>query len=115
MFNQGPATKSTSSKEGLSIYGLFRRFAYTPQGRALLRRNFLRPSVNLDVIRGRHDLIAMFLQPGNGAALDRMIKGMKYIKNLRPVLINIRKGVSMGSAKVTGFKATVWAVLLAVC
>lgn len=30
-------------------------------------------------------------------------------------MINLRKGVSTGSAKTTGFKATVWATLLAVC
>ena len=30
-------------------------------------------------------------------------------------MINLRKGVSTGSAKITGFKTTVWATLLAVC
>lgn len=115
MFNQGPGKKSSSGKEGLSIYGLFRRFAYTPQGRARLKQMFFCPSLNLEVIRERHEFIAMFSRPGNLAALEKMTKGWKHIKNLRPVMINLHKGISTGSAKITGFKTTVWASLLAVC
>lgn len=115
MFNQGPGKKSASGKEGLSLYGIFRPFAYTPQGRARLKQIFFRPSLDLAVIRGRHDFIGVFSRPENSAALERMTKGLKHIKNLRPVMINLRKGISTGSAKITGFKATVWASLLAVC
>jgi DNA mismatch repair protein MSH5 len=115
MFNQGPGKKSASGKEGLSVYGLFQHFAYTPQGRARLKQTFFRPSVNLDTIRERHDFIGVFSSPDNLAALDKMTKALKHIKNLRPVMVNLRKGISTGSAKITGFKTTVWASLLAVC
>lgn len=115
MFNQGPGKKSASGKEGLSVYGLFQHFAYTPQGRARLKQTFFRPSVNLDTIRERHDFIGVFSRPDNLAALDKMTKALKQIKNLRPVTVNLRKGISTGSAKITGFKTTVWASLLAVC
>ncbi|CAP91952.1 Pc13g08830 [Penicillium rubens Wisconsin 54-1255] len=113
MFNQGPGKKSASGKEGLSVYGLFQHFAYTPQGRARLKQTFFRPSVNLDTIRERHDFIGVFSSPDNLAALDKMTKALKHIKNLRPVMVNLRKGISTGSAKITGFKTTVWASLLA--
>ncbi|KAJ5166787.1 DNA mismatch repair protein MutS core [Penicillium canariense] len=113
MFNQGPGTKSASGKEGLSVYGLFHRFAYTPQGKAKLKQIFFRPSLSLVSIRQRHDFISVFSRPDNSAVLEKIAKGMKHIKNLRPVMINLRKGVSTGSAKITGFKATVWASLLA--
>ncbi|KAJ5147421.1 DNA mismatch repair protein MutS core [Penicillium atrosanguineum] len=103
MFNQGPGKKSASEKEGLSVYGLFRRFAHTPQGRARLKQMFFRPSLSLEIIRERHDFIAMFSRPGNLTALEKMTKGLKHVKNLRPY----------GSAKIIGFKATVWASLLA--
>jgi hypothetical protein len=83
MFNQGPGKKSSSGKEGLSIYGLFRRFAYTPQGRARLKQMFFCPSLNLEVIRERHEFIAMFSRPGNLAALEKMTKGWKHIRILR--------------------------------
>lgn len=115
MFNQGPGKKSSSSKEGLSLYGVFHHFAHTPQGRNRLRQDFLRPSVNMTVIQERHDFIGVFLRPDNCNSLNKISKSLKHIKNLRPVMINLRKGVSTGSAKITGFKTTVWATLLAVC
>ncbi|KGO51449.1 DNA mismatch repair protein MutS, core [Penicillium expansum] len=113
MFNQGPGKKSASGKEGLSVYGLFQHFAYTPQGRARLKQTFFRPSVDLNTIRERHDFIGVFSRPDNLSALDKMAKALKHIKNLRPVMVNLRKGISTGSAKITGFKTTVWASLLA--
>lgn len=115
MFNQGPGNKSASGKEGLSVYGLFQHFAHTPQGRAKLKQSFFRPSVDLVTIRGRHDFITVFSRPDNISALEKIIKALKHIKNLRPVMVNLRKGISTGSAKITGFKTTVWASLLAVC
>ncbi|KAJ5382814.1 DNA mismatch repair protein MutS core [Penicillium concentricum] len=113
MFNQGPGKKSGSGKEGLSVYGLFQHFAYTPQGRARLKQIFFRPSVDLNTICERHDFIGVFSRPDNLAALEKMTKALKHVKNLRPVMINLRKGISTGSAKITGFKTTVWASLLA--
>ncbi|OQE05305.1 hypothetical protein PENVUL_c025G03028 [Penicillium vulpinum] len=113
MFNQGPGKKSASGKEGLSVYGLFQHFAYTPQGRARLKQIFFRPSVDLDTIRERHDFIGVFSRPDNLSALDKMTKALKHVKNLRPIMVNLRKGISTGSAKITGFKTTVWASLLA--
>ncbi|KGO72917.1 DNA mismatch repair protein MutS, core [Penicillium italicum] len=113
MFNQGPGKNSASGKEGLSVYGLFQHFAYTPQGRARLKQTFFRPSVDLNTIRERHDFVGVFSRPDNLAALDKMTKALKHIKNLRPVMVNLRKGISTGSAKITGFKTTVWASLLA--
>ncbi|KAL4953439.1 muts domain V-domain-containing protein [Aspergillus filifer] len=111
MVNQGPGKRS-SSKEGLSLYGLFQSFACTPHGKQRLRQIFLRPSVQLDVIRERHDFIGVYLKADNHNHMNKMTKGLKHIKDLRPVMINLQKGISTGSGKVTGFKATVWATLL---
>ncbi|GKZ53619.1 mutS protein msh5 [Aspergillus niger] len=113
MVNHGPGRKSTSSKEGLSVYGLFQRFACTPQGRNQLKQMFLRPSVELDVINERHSFIGVYLRTDNFNSFDKMVKGLKHIKNLHYVMINLRKGISTGSGKIMGFKATVWATLLA--
>ncbi|GLA02787.1 mutS protein msh5 [Aspergillus niger] len=113
MVNHGPGRKSTSSKEGLSVYGLFQRFACTPQGRNQLKQMFLRPSVELDVINERHSFIGVYLRTDNFNPFDKMVKGLKHIKNLHYVMINLRKGISTGSGKIMGFKATVWATLLA--
>ncbi|RMZ45157.1 DNA mismatch repair protein Msh5 [Aspergillus flavus] len=113
MVNQGPGRKSSSSKEGLSVYGLFQRFAYSPQGRHRLKQIFLRPSIDTDVIRERHAFISVYLRPDNNDPLSKLTRSLKHIKNLRPVMINLRKGISAGSGKITGFKTTVWATLLA--
>ncbi|KNG86389.1 DNA mismatch repair protein Msh5 [Aspergillus nomiae NRRL 13137] len=113
MVNQGPGKKSSSSKEGLSVYGLFQRFAYSPQGRHRLKQIFLRPSIDINVIRERHAFIGVYLRPDNYNPLNKLTKSLKHIKNLRPVMINLRKGISTGSGKLTGFKSTVWATLLA--
>lgn len=112
--NQGPGTKSSRAKEGLSVYGLFQRFAHTPQGRNRLKQIFLRPSIELDVIRERHAFISVYLRPENYNPLEKLVKSLKHIKNLHYVMVNLRKGISTGSGKITGFKTTVWATLLAV-
>ncbi|KAM5507939.1 hypothetical protein McanMca71_001210 [Microsporum canis] len=111
-FNQGPGKTSSGSKEGLSIYGLFHHFARTPQGKRLLKQYFLRPSVDPNVINQRHEFLSTFLRPENAAPLEQLIKSLKNIKNLRPVVIHLRKGISTGSAKFRGFKGVVWSSLL---
>ncbi|OJJ63521.1 hypothetical protein ASPSYDRAFT_190986 [Aspergillus sydowii CBS 593.65] len=111
--NQRPGKRSSSSKEGLSVYGLFRYFACTPQGKQRLRQIFLRPSVELGVIRGRQSFISVYLQGDNYNSMEKMVKGLRHLKNLRPVMVNLRKGISTGSGKVSGFRTTVWATLLA--
>ncbi|OAL67108.1 DNA mismatch repair protein Msh5 [Trichophyton rubrum] len=111
-FNQGPGKTSSGSKEGLSIYGLFHHFARTPQGKRLLKQLFLRPSTDPTVIGQRHEFISVFLRPENDPTLGQLIKSLKNIKNMRPVMIHLRKGISTGSAKFRGFKGVVWSSLL---
>ncbi|KAL4886538.1 muts domain V-domain-containing protein [Aspergillus karnatakaensis] len=113
MVNGGPGKRSSSSKEGLSVYGLFQRYACTPQGKQRLRQIFLRPSVQLNVIQERQAFISVYLQPDNYNPLNKMVKALRHIKNLRPVMINLQKGISTGSGKISGFKTTVWATFLA--
>ncbi|KAL5041643.1 hypothetical protein BDW71DRAFT_217621 [Aspergillus fruticulosus] len=97
---QRPGKGSSSQKEGLS-------------GKQRLQQIFLRPSVQLDIIHERHAFISVSLQGDNHNPMNKMVKGLKHIKNLRPVLINLQKGISTGSGKVAGFKAAGWATLLA--
>ncbi|KAE8394229.1 muts domain V-domain-containing protein [Aspergillus alliaceus] len=111
--NQGPGRKSSASKEGLSVYGIFQRFAYSLQRRNQLKQFFLRPSTDIDVIRERHAFIGVYLRPDNNNPLNKLTKSLKHIKNLRHVMVNLRKGISTGSGKITGLKTTVWATLLA--
>ncbi|KAI9708990.1 MAG: hypothetical protein M1812_007803 [Candelaria pacifica] len=106
--NQGPTKASSGSKEGLSVYGLFHHLASTPQGKYLLRQYFLRPSLNITVINERLDSISVFLRPDNEPALMSLIKSLKQVKNIRTVMIHLRKGVNGGSGKGGGIARGVW-------
>ena len=112
--NQGPTRASSGSKEGLSIYGLFHHLAHTPQGKHLLRQYFLRPSLNLAVINARLDTIRAFLRLDNVAPLESLIKSLKQVKNLRTVMIHLRKGINIGSGSGGGIKSGAWVTLRAV-
>ncbi|QSS49524.1 mismatch repair protein [Histoplasma capsulatum var. duboisii H88] len=112
VFNQGPGKNSPGAKESLSIYGLFHHFARTPQGRARLRQRFLRPSTDETHIKEGHDFISTYLRPDNSEAIEKLTKSLKGIKNLRPVMVHVQKGISSGNAKFKAFKSGVWATLL---
>ena len=112
--NQGPTKNATRSKEGLSVYGLFHNLACTPQGKSILRRYFLRPSLDLTVINERLDTISTFLRPDNQAHLKDITKSLRQVKNMRTVLVHIKKGVSSGLSKGGGIKNGVWSTLRSV-
>ena len=113
-YNQGPATSASGSKEGLSVYGLFHHLARTPQGKHTLRQTFLRPSLDPETIRERHTAIATFLRVDNSTHLDNMVKSLKSIKNMKPVMVHLHKGVSNGPNKEGGIKSGVWSSLRSV-
>ncbi|KAI5277889.1 MutS protein msh5 [Ascosphaera aggregata] len=72
---------------------------------------FLRPSTDMELLRQRHDFISTFLRPENTLHLDKINKSMRGVKNLKPVLIQLRKGIAHGS-KFTGFKSGLWVTLM---
>ena len=109
--NQGPTSATSGSKEGLSIYGLFHHLARTPQGKYLLRQFFLRPSLNLEVINERLDTISVFIRPDNANPLTDLTKNLVQVKNIRPVMIQLHKGVSGKSGHGGGIAQGVWASL----
>ncbi|OBT79203.1 hypothetical protein VF21_01764 [Pseudogymnoascus sp. 05NY08] len=108
---QGPTKSNSGVKESLSVYGLFRQLAHTPQGKHKLRQVFLRPSLDLNLIQERHNTIAIFLRPGNAEALNIIIQSLKRIKNIRTVLIHLMKGVSAPASKGGAIKQGIWGSL----
>jgi DNA mismatch repair protein MSH5 len=107
--NQGP--NSYGAKEGLSVYGLFHHLARTPQGRHLLRQYFLRPSLSLTMINERLDAVGVFVRPDNATQLNDLVKELRSIKNMRPVMLNLQKGVSASKG---GISTSVWSTVLKV-
>lgn len=109
---QGPTKSNSGVKESLSVYGLFRQLAHTPQGKHKLRQVFLRPSLDLNLIQERHNTIAILLRPGNAEALNIITQSLKRVKNIRTVLIHLTKGVSAPPASRGGaIKQGIWGSL----
>ncbi|KAI4708272.1 hypothetical protein J4E89_006894 [Alternaria sp. Ai002NY15] len=106
--NKGPTKASSGEKEGLSVYGLFHHLARTPQGRFLLRQQFLRPSLNIDIINERLSTIAVFVRPDNDAALQALVQNLKNISNMRAMMVNLRKGVGGSTKAGGGFSKSIW-------
>ena len=96
------------------MYGLFHHLARTPQGKTLLRQYFLRPSLDVSIINERLNVAKVFLKPDNTTPLDNIVKSLKQIKNMRTVLIHLRKGISNGLNKGNGIKSGVWSSLRSV-
>ena len=112
--SQGPTKSSSGSKEGLSVYGLFHHLARTPQGKYLLRQYFLRPSLDLNVINQRLETATVFLKPGNNHPMNSIVKSLGQIKNMRTVMMHLRKGISNGLSKGGGIKSGIWSSLRSV-
>lgn len=106
--NQGPTKAKSGSKEGLSVYGLFHHLARTPQGKFLLRQYFLRPSLNLAVINERLDTISVFLRPDNLTFMEDLNKNLTSVKNMRVVVVGLRKGISGSSGNKGGVAKAIW-------
>lgn len=111
---QGPTNTPSGSKEGLSVYGLFSPLARTPQGKDLLRKYFLRPSLEKDLIDMRLDTIAVFISPENYEPLQSIVRSLGPIKNMKTVMTHLRKGVSNGPGKSGGIRNSVWSNLRSV-
>ncbi|KAL5606161.1 uncharacterized protein BROUX77_003354 [Berkeleyomyces rouxiae] len=88
----GPQNSSTGSKESLSVYGLFYSLASSALGKAKLRKLFLRPVLNMDIINERQETIALLIQPENQEILYSLSKALKGVKNICNVLEQLRKG-----------------------
>ncbi|KIV92386.1 hypothetical protein PV10_03688 [Exophiala mesophila] len=110
-FNQGPG--SSAPKESLSLFGLFQTHARCPQGKAELRRIFLRPSLDSQEIIDRLDFISVFMRPENQASCAALSKSLSKVKNMRTVMALLHKGVDGGKQTQNVFTGGVWASLLA--
>lgn len=107
---RGPTGSTSGAKEGLSVYGLFSHLAVTPQGKSKLRRMFLQPSIDINVIRERQTTISFFLRPGNMDTVCSISKDLRKIKDMKSMVLLLRKGIDSLGRKVS-VTNSVWAVL----
>ena len=109
--NQGPTKASSGSKEGLSLYGLFHHLAKSPQGRIALRRLFLRPILDIQQMNARLDAVTVLSRPENATVLSNLRKDMGSIKNVRSLVIILRRGATGGSGQPGKIASRVWSGL----
>ncbi|KAI1826467.1 putative MSH5 protein [Xylaria intraflava] len=107
---RGPTGSSSGAKESLSVYGLFSHLAATPQGKLKLRRMFLQPSTDINVIRQRQWAISFFLRPSNVDVLCGISKDLRKIKDMKSVMLLLRKGIDHLGRKIS-MTNNVWAIL----
>ncbi|KAI0914150.1 putative MSH5 protein [Ustulina deusta] len=107
---RGPTGSTSGAKESLSVYGLFSHLAVTPQGKLKLRRMFLQPSTDIDLIRERQWTISFFLRPSNADALCGISKDLRKVKDMKSVVLLLRKGINSIGRKIT-VANSVWAML----
>lgn len=107
---RGPDRSSSGAKENLSVYGLFQHLACTPQGKSKLRQIFLRPSIDIDLIRGRQQAITLFLRPENSEALKELTRNLRKVKNVRSSIAHLQRGVDCPGRRVS-ITNNVWATL----
>ena len=73
---------------------------------------FLRPSLDPNIINERLNTVETMLRPNNQATLNDLVKGLKQIRNMKSIMIHLRKGVSAGSGGTGGsIKNGVWGTI----
>ena len=111
--SQGPFKDASGAKEGLSIFGLFKQFSSTTQGKQLLRRMLSQPTMDLNTINERLDSIETLMKPENEIHIKNITKNLRHIKNLRTVIANLRKGINNLSNR-QGISSSAWSALRSV-
>ncbi|KAF4445068.1 hypothetical protein F53441_10992 [Fusarium austroafricanum] len=106
----GPDANKSSSKESLSVYGLFHHLACTPQGRAKLRQIFLRPMLDIKTISERQRTISVLLQTDNADKIAQLTPILRKIRNMHTTIAQLRKGIEFPSSG-QSFDRGVWATI----
>lgn len=100
---------SDKTKEGLSLFGIqpytftslpHHRFCIlgilnttrTSSGRSLMRTWFLRPSLSLSVLEGRHNAVECFLNAENSPSVVALQSHLKGITNVPKTLGSLKSG-----------------------
>lgn len=65
--------------------------------------------MNPAVLKERLDTIGVLARPDNADTVDDLIKSLASIKNMRQIIINLRKGISGGNGNSGGVARSIWA------
>lgn len=106
----GVDSSSTSSKESLSVYGLFHKIACTSQGRSSLRQMFLRPTLKASTIMERQHSISQLLRPENFDLVKDAGTILRKLRNVKLAITHLQKGVNLPASGVS-LDRSVWATI----
>ena len=106
----GVDSSSTSSKESLSVYGLFHKIVCTPQGRSSLRQMFLRPTLKESIIMERQHSISVLLRPENSDLVKHAAIILRRLKNVKLAITQLQKGVNLPASGVS-LDRSVWGTI----
>ena len=98
---QSSDTLPAGFKENLSVFGLFKQLACTPQGKTKLRQVFLQPTIDVTVIRDRQQAISHFALAENEGAVRDAQRCLRKIRDMKEVISRLERG-----AKSTLFHAS---------
>jgi DNA mismatch repair protein MSH5 len=98
-------------KEGLSLYGIF-NVCVSKLGSYYLRKLFLRPTQDIDVITDRLDIIEFFTQSNNFILRDNLNEHLKHIKNLSPLVKKLKTSTFTVNDLKTLYKTLINALLI---
>lgn len=89
---QGLNALPSGFKENLSVFGLFKPLAYTPQGQTKLRQIFLQPTTNLTAIQERQQAISLFSSAENEGLVHDLQRALRKVQDMRKVFSSLEKG-----------------------
>ncbi|KAK7886781.1 hypothetical protein WMY93_026402 [Mugilogobius chulae] len=101
---------NSGEKEGFSLYGILNR-CRCKFGSRLLRKWFLRPTLDLAVLNRRQEVISFFILPQNSDCLRTLQSSLRNIRNI-PTLL---RRMSLSHTKVTDWQSLYKTVYSAVC
>lgn len=108
--DRADAPDSHRTREGFSVFGLFRGFAHTAQGKRRLRQLFLRPTTEIDIINERLDVISTFCHPANEPHTNEMARCLRQVRNIKLLLNGLQKGAWGSRSNIRSL--TMWDQLL---
>lgn len=101
---------SSGSKDGSSVFDLFCALTSTPQGKTSLKKIFLRPTLNIDVIQERQSSISLLLSPNNVNVTKSLPCILRKIPNARVAISHLKTGVGASNIGF-GFQNSAWVTL----
>ncbi|EFC36581.1 predicted protein [Naegleria gruberi] len=84
-----PSSSLGKPKEGLSLFGIMNK-TKSSVGKDLLRQWFLKPVMDLDIIKKRHDAIDYFSRFSDDI-IDEIRENLKFVKNTKRIINRMRE------------------------